>query len=109
MPTLSYRRLYFLESGSTISYMMAYIRVADSLFFCSCHGCIKDSSYFQNLPSLFSPFLTSFGRVMELRPDLSGSRAFSMEVSVFVEKHTASAQVRYDVLGQSLPRLHVSS
>src|SRR5467141_3079423 len=84
MPTLSYRRLYFLESGSTISY------IADSLFFCSCHGCIKDSSYFQNLPSLFSPFLTSFGRVMELLPDLSGSRAFLMEVSVFVEKHTAS-------------------
>ena len=66
MPTLSYRRLYFLESGSMISY------IADSIFFCSCHGCIKDSSYFQNLPSLFSPFLTSFGRVMELLPDLSG-------------------------------------
>ncbi|OXV10072.1 hypothetical protein Egran_02167 [Elaphomyces granulatus] len=47
---------------------------------------------FPNLPFLFSPFLTSFGRVMELLPDPSGSRAFLMEASVSAEKYTSSAR-----------------
>src|SRR5580658_7160544 len=54
------------------------------------------TSYFQNVIPLFNPFLTSAGRVTGYFPDPSGSRAFSIEVTVFPENHTSLTLVGYD-------------
>lgn len=56
---------------------------------------LRSSSYFQNIVPLFNPFLISTGTVTGHIPDPSGTRDFSIEVTVFSENHTSLTQVGY--------------